>query len=101
LPDLGFKRLVRGDPMVYRDKDGKEFPTYERDGVRVAFSSNELLFEDERGRVNVGMSEGDIVFRFLGVAPGARRQGKATAALSDVMQAADLAGDTVYMEPTS
>ena len=102
LPDLGFERLERGDSMAYRDKAGKEFPTYEKDGVRVAFSSNELLFEDDRGRVNVGMSEPtDIVFQFLGVAPEARKQGKATAALSDVMQAADVAGATMYMEPAS
>ena len=88
--------------MAYRDKAGKEFPTYAKDDVRVAFSSNELLFEDERGRVNVGMSEPtDIVFQFLGVAPGARKQGKATAALSDVMKAADIAGATLYMEPAS
>lgn len=102
LPNLGFKRLERGDSMAYRDKAGKEFATYERDGVRVAFSSNLVLFEDDRGRVNAAMSEPtDIVFQFLGVAPSDRKKGKATAALLDVVRAADMAGAKLYIEPTS
>jgi hypothetical protein len=102
LPSLGYQRLERGSPRAYVDKGGKEFPTYEKNGVRVAFASNELLFEDDRGRVTVGMSEPtDLVFHFIGVDPGARKQGKATAALLDVVRAADTAGTTMYMEPVS
>lgn len=102
LPGMGYKRLDRGSPRAYRDKAGKEFPTYEKDGVRVAFTSNELLFEDDRGNVTVGMAEPtDLVFQYLGVDPQQRGQNKASGALKDVAKAADTAGVVLYLEPAS
>jgi GNAT superfamily N-acetyltransferase len=102
LPEAGFKRLDIEDPRTYKNKSGEPFITYERDGVRVAFSSNNILYADERGRVGAYTDEPEnTVFRALIVDPKERRKGKATQAVSEIVQMADKSGTNLYMEPAS
>jgi hypothetical protein len=101
LSDLGFTRLPRGDVAAYKDKGGNEFPTFERDGVQVSLTSNNILFIDDKGRINEGYGEPtDSIFRMLTVDPDQRQQGKATQALRDLFKLADQTDTTLYLEPT-
>ena len=100
LSDLGFTRLPRNDAENYKDKGGNEFPTFERDGVKVSFTSNNILFIDDKGRINEGYGEpSDSIFRMLTVDPNQRQQGKATQALRDLFKLADKTDTTLYLEP--
>jgi DNA-binding protein H-NS len=99
IPDAGFKRLELDDPRTYKNKAGEEFLTFERDGVRVAVKSNTQLYAADRG---VGMYMGkdnDLLIQAMIVDESARRQGKATKALQDILSMADQAGMTSYIEP--
>jgi hypothetical protein len=99
IPDAGFKRLDLDDPRTYKNKSGEEFLTFERDGVRVAVKSNTQLYAADRG---VGMYMGednDLLIQAMIVDESARRQGKATKALQDILSMADQAGMTSYIEP--
>jgi hypothetical protein len=99
IPDAGFKRLNLDDPRTYKNKSGEEFLTFERDGVRVAVKSNTQLYAADRG---VGMYMGednDLLIQAMIVDESARRQGKATKALQDILSMADQAGMTSYIEP--
>jgi DNA-binding protein H-NS len=99
IPDAGFKRLDLDDPRTYKNKSGEEFLTFERDGVRVAVKSNTQLYADDRG-VGMYMGEGnDLLIQAMIVDESARRQGKATKALQDILSMADQAGMTSYIEP--
>jgi GNAT superfamily N-acetyltransferase len=99
LPDAGFKRLAQGSDRTYKNKSGEEFLTFERDGVRVAVKSNTQLYADDRG-VGMYMGEGnDLLIQAMIVDESARRQGKATKALQDILSMADQAGMTSYIEP--
>lgn len=101
LSDIGFNRLPRGDAAAYKDKGGNEFPTFDRDGVQVSFTSNNILFIDDKGRINEGYGEpSDSIFRMLTVDPEQRQQGKATQALRDLFKLADKTDTTLYLEPT-
>lgn len=101
LPELGFTRIDnRESPRIYTSKGGEKFLTFERDGLRAAFSSNNILYEDEKGRVQVGYGESnESVLRALIVDPEARQQGKATAALQEIIDLADRSGTVLYLEP--
>jgi GNAT superfamily N-acetyltransferase len=99
IPDAGFERLELDDPRTYKNKSGEEFLTFERDGVRVAVKSNTQLYAADRG---VGMYMGkdnDLLIQAMIVDESARRQGKATKALQDILSMADQAGMTSYIEP--
>jgi GNAT superfamily N-acetyltransferase len=100
IPDAGFKRLGHlDDPRTYKNKSGEEFLTFERDGIRVAVKSNTQLYAADRG---VGMYMGednDLLIQAMIVDESARRQGKATKALQDILSMADQAGMTSYIEP--
>jgi GNAT superfamily N-acetyltransferase len=99
LPDAGFKRLAQGSDRTYKNKSGEEFLTFERDGIRVAVKSNTQLYADGRG-VGMYMGEGnDLLIQAMIVDESARRQGKATKALQDILSMADQAGMTSYIEP--
>jgi hypothetical protein len=99
IPDAGFKRLDLDDPRTYKNKSGEEFLTFERDGVRVAVKSNTQLYAADRG-VGMYMGEGnDLLIQAMIVDESARRQGKATKALQDILSMADQAGMTSYIEP--
>jgi DNA-binding protein H-NS len=99
IPDAGFKRLDLDDPRTYKNKSGEEFLTFERDGVRVAVKSNTQLYADDRG-AGMYMGEGnDLLIQAMIVDESARRQGKATKALQDILSMADQAGMTSYIEP--
>ena len=102
MPNLGFQRLSKDSDQVYKDKGGKSFPTFERDGVRVALSSNNILYLDERDKVNEGYGEPDeVILRFLGTDPSQRQKGLASSALKDIVDGADQSGVTLYIEPVS
>jgi len=102
MPNLGFQRLPKDSDQVYEDKGGKSFPTFERDGVRVALSSNNILYLDERNKVNEGYGEPDeVILRFLGTDPSQRQKGLASSALKDIVDGADQSGVTLYIEPVS
>jgi GNAT superfamily N-acetyltransferase len=99
IPDAGFKRLDLDDPRTYKNKSGEQFLTFERDGVRVAVKSNTQLYAADRG-VGMYMGEGnDLLIQAMIVDESARRQGKATKALQDILSMADQAGMTSYIEP--
>ena len=102
MPNLGFQRLPKDSDQVYEDKGGKPFPTFERDGVRVALSSNNILYLDERNKVNEGYGEPDeVILRFLETDPSQRQKGLASSALKDIVDGADQSGVTLYIEPVS
>jgi hypothetical protein len=102
MPNLGFQRLPKDSNQVYEDKGGKAFPTFERDGVRVALSSNNVLYLDEKNKVNEGYGEPDeVILRFLGTDPSQRQKGLASSALKDIVDGADQSGVTLYIEPVS
>jgi len=102
MPNLGFQRLPQDSDRVYEDKGGKAFPTFERNGVRVALSSNNILYLDERNKVNEGYGEPDeVILRFLGTDPSQRKKGLASSALKDIVDGADQSGVTLYIEPVS
>ena len=99
IPAAGFKRLEPGDPRRYKNKAGKEFLTFERDGVRIAVEGNTILYADARG-VGMYMGEGtDLLLQAMIVDDSARRQGRATKAMQDILSLADQAGMTTYIEP--
>ncbi len=95
----GWSRHERGDALTYKDAGGREFLTFEKGGVRMAYMSNALLFEAERGAVNYGFEEGCAVVAALIVEPDRRRRGLATAAMAEVLDKADAAGLCLYLEP--
>ena len=108
LPKAGFTRLDINNPRTYKNKSGDPFLTFERDGVRVAFESNNLLYADKRGRVGRYMgndltsSKGaDSVFAALLVDPKDRKQGKARKALQEIVKMADESNTNLYLEPAS
>jgi len=99
IPAAGFKRLDPNDPRRYKNKAGKEFLTFERDGVRIAVEGNTILFAADRG-VGMYMGEGtDLLLQAMIVDEGARQQGRATKAMQDILEMADQAGMTTYIEP--
>jgi hypothetical protein len=98
-PDAGFKRLAPEDPRTYKNKSGVSFLTFDRDGVRAAVKSNTLLYADDR---SIGMYMGepnDMLLQSIEVDEGARKQGKATKAMQDIVRMADEAGVTLYVQP--
>ncbi len=108
LPKAGFTRLDIDDPRTYKNKSGDSFLTFERDGVRVAFESGNLLYADDRGRIGRYMGNdptssagGDSVFAALLVDPKDRKQGKARKALQEIVQMADESNTNLYLEPAS
>lgn len=108
LPKAGFTRLDIDDPRTYKNKSGDAFLTFERDGVRVAFESGNILYADDRGRVGRYMGndstspEGaDSVFAALLVDPKDRKQGKARKALQEIVKMADESNTNLYLEPAS
>ena len=99
LPEAGWALLNRESPRVYQDRAGCRFPTFERDGVRLAFSIHRYLAV-RRGAVWVYEGDaGEAIVRALLVDPGQRRQGKARAAMLELGSIADRLGLTLYIEP--
>jgi GNAT superfamily N-acetyltransferase len=90
----GFCRLEANSDGQYR-----EFPTYLRDGVLLAFCSESIHFY--KGRVTRFDAAGcnEITLCALIVDKGSRRQGKARAALGDFLKLTDERGMKVYLEP--
>jgi hypothetical protein len=90
----GFKRVDRGSAREY-----KEFATYERDGVRLAFASECLHYA--RGVVTRYDAAGtdSITLHAVIVDLEHRRIGKARKAVGDFLVRTDERGLSVYLEP--
>jgi hypothetical protein len=108
LPKAGFTRLNINNPRTYKNKSGDSFLTFERDGVRVAFESGNLLYADEKGRAgrylgndSTSPEGADSVFAALIVDPKDRKQGKARKALQEIVKMADESNTNLYLEPAS
>ncbi len=102
LPEAGYTRITDADsPRIYKDAGGRPYATFEKDGARAAFSSNNILYQNDRGRVDVGYGEeNESILRALIVDSDKRQQGRATAVMQDVINAADESGTVLYLEPT-
>lgn len=102
LPEAGYTRITDADsPRIYKDAGGRPYATFEKDGARAAFSSNNILYQNDRGRVDVGYGEeNESILRALIVDSDKRQQGRATAVMQDVINAADGSGTVLYLEPT-
>ena len=103
MANKGYKVLGFDNPRTYENKGGVKYRTIEKDGVRLAFEANQVLFSDPKypnrsPQLGYGDSN-EIVWHFLGVDPKQRKQGKATQAIKDFMEVADKNGYTVYGEP--
>lgn len=99
----GYKVLSFDNPRTYETKGGTKYRTIEKDGVRLSFGTGEVLFADPKypnrpPQIGYG-NEDQIVWHFLGVDPKQRKQGKATAAIKDLMEVADKNGYTLFGEP--
>jgi GNAT superfamily N-acetyltransferase len=102
LPDSGFKRLAKDSERAYRDEGGKAYPTFEKGGARIAMSSNEVLYENENGDVEIGVGEpNETIVRALLVDPATRGQGVASKIMDEITALADEYGITLYLEPTA
>ena len=60
LEDLHLMRLPKPHKRTYKDSSGKEFPTFERSGLCLSFTSNSTLYWTGR-YVEVGYGESDDV----------------------------------------
>jgi hypothetical protein len=99
LVNSGYDVLALDDPRTYVDKGGDPHRTFEKDGVRIALTPQQSLFES-KNRVNTGIGNPEeVTFEALLVDPSKRRQGKANQALTDLTQMADEYGVTLYLEP--
>ena len=101
MPDAGFTRIKSGAERQYKDEGGQGYPTFERDGVRVALSSGRTLGV-ERGAVIVydSTDPADVIIQAVVVDKGDRQQGKAKGVMQDLVRMADDLGVTMYIEPT-
>jgi GNAT superfamily N-acetyltransferase len=101
MSQLGYTRIDdRTSPRIYTDEGGQPYLTFEKNGVRVALSSNNILYEDERGRVNEGYGEpNESIIRALIVDPEVRGQGRAKAVLREITDLADQSGTVLYIQP--
>ena len=99
LPAAGWVLIDRDGPRVYQDHAGRRFPTFEREGVRLAFSVHRYL-SVHRGLVSVYEGDaGEAVVQAVLVDHHLRRQGKARAALLELGTIADRLSLTLYIEP--
>jgi GNAT superfamily N-acetyltransferase len=99
----GYKVLGFDNPRTYENKGGTKYRTVEKDGVRLAFGTNEVLFYNPKypnrpPQIGNG-NDNQIVWHFLGVDPTQRNKGKATKAVADLMEVADKHGYTLFGEP--
>jgi len=100
LVNTGYKVLALNDPRTYTDKGGNQHRTFEKDGVRLALSPQQVLFE-HKDRVQLGRGNNeDLTIEVILVDPEARGQGKASRALKDLVDIADKNGLVLFAEPT-
>jgi hypothetical protein len=98
-----YEMLDLRNPRTYVDKGGVPHRTFERNGVRIALTIGEKLFQT-KGKENQPVQTGigtdkDVHFNALLVDPQDRRQGKATRALNTIRHVADRHMLNVYLEP--
>ena len=103
MANKGYKVLGFDNPRTYENKGGVKYRTIEKDGVRLAFEANQILFSDPKypnrpPQLGYG-NPNQLTWHFIGVDKDQRKQGKATQAIKDFMDVADKNGYTVYGEP--
>jgi len=103
LVDDGYEMLDLRNPRTYVDKNGTPHRTFEKNGVRIALTAGEKLFqtagkENQAPQTGIG-NDNDVHFNALLVDPEIRKQGKAKKAINDVTFLADKNKLTVYLEP--
>jgi GNAT superfamily N-acetyltransferase len=103
MANKGYQLYSFENPRTYVNKGGNPYRTLEKEGVRIALEPQQVLFTDPKypnRQPQLGMgNEKDVAFHFLGVDPEIRKQGKARAALQDLIDVADQNGYTLYGEP--
>ena len=103
MADKGYQLYSFENPRTYENKGGVRYRTLEKDGVRIALEPQQVLFTDPKypyrqPQLGIG-NEKDVAFHFIGVDPELRNQGKAKAALQDLIDVADKNNYTLYGEP--
>jgi len=102
LQSAGFKKIPRGNNRAYKDADGKEYTTLERDGVRVVVRSATSLQTDDLGGVDVYQGDpNEWTIQALIVDKDKRNQGLASQAMQDIVDAAGEYDIDLYLEPTA
>ena len=103
MANKGYKVLGFDNPRTYKNKGGVKYRTIEKDGVRLAFEANQILFSDPKypnrpPQLGYG-NPNQVTWHFIGVDPKQRKQGKATQAIKDLIDVADKNNYTLYGEP--
>jgi GNAT superfamily N-acetyltransferase/Ca2+-binding EF-hand superfamily protein len=103
MANKGYQLHSFENPRTYENKGGQKYRTLEKDGVRIALEPKQVLFTDpkkpnQQPQLGIG-NENDVAFHFIGVDPELRNQGKARAALQDLVDTADKNNYTLYGEP--
>lgn len=94
----GFSFLAARDPAAF-ELGHMRYPTFTRDGVRIAIQSARCL-EEERGTAMVYESERtDVIVWGLRTEAASRRKGLARLAMRDLLGCADATGVTLFLEP--
>lgn len=103
----GFTLLDRTDPRVYKT-GSSQFPTFVRDGVRIAISSNQSLGVHRNDVYFYDGTASELILAALIVDPSARKQGHASRTMRDFVAAVDSSspgkaapgrGYSVFLEP--
>lgn len=102
LESLGFKKIPRGNERAYKDSDGKEYTTLERDGVRLVVRSGTFLQSNDQGGVDVYQGDPEEwMIQALIVDKDQRNKGLGSKAMQDVVGLAGDYGIDLYLEPTA
>ena len=90
---------ARDSDRAYRDSSGSRFPTFEKNGTRIALRAGRSLAAN-RGTVEVYDDEPkSVIVEWIMVEADRRRQGRADAALTELARLADETNSTLYIEP--
>jgi len=95
----GYKVLALDDPRSYVDKGGESHRTFEKDGVRISFTPQLVLFQNRNSVITARGESSDLTVNALLVDPNMRGKGAASKALDSLTKAADQYGVTLYIEP--
>jgi hypothetical protein len=95
----GYKVLALDDPRSYVDKGGESHRTFEKDGVRISFTPQLVLFQNRNSVITARGESSDLTVNALLVDQNMRGKGAASKALDNLTKAADQYGVTLYIEP--
>lgn len=97
----GWEKVRNDDPRAYVAQSGKRFTTFVRNAVQVALSGHRRLVRERCDTYIYDGEDTDVVIEVIAVDPGHRRQGRANAALLELVALADANGVTLYLEPVA